>query len=468
MSDDEGGLITVAADVHKADDDIDVRPARPRKLTQKGLEYTLQTKFKRLNQLCGALEKSIDVCMNLIDDDGDKSEINKQYKRWINLYDDFLEVDNSYSQLLQDDALDEYNNDWLDPRVSNYLDFRNTIENWITRQARERIAEARPSQAIIDDTDKISVRTASTKASAKSASAIRKRKKAELKVKTAQHELAEAKLQLQLQEEELQLEEEQTIHDPQSKVNDATDLNSEVGSSASVMSALVKRLNRPKIEIRKFSGNPMEYRRFMRQLETQVFVNCESDDDKLSYLDQYTTGEPNKIVHGYSYLNATKGLKLTLAELEDRYGNADIVVDSFINKALNWPTIKVDNAKGLDEFSIFLTECEQAVKDVDSIKILEYTENFRRIVGKLPYTLHDKWRNIAHEKREHKQRPVFEDLVKFVRKDAKKAIDPAFGRDAMKDSSQPQHTTIRSQGSFASKLTSVNATSSPFTASSSS
>ena len=83
----------------------------------------------------------------------------------------------------------------------------------------------------------------------------------------------------------------------------------------------------------------------MRQLETQVLVNCESDDDKLSYFNQYTAGEPNRIVRGYSYLNATKDLKLRLAELEDRYGNADIVMDSFINKSLNWPAIKIDNLK---------------------------------------------------------------------------------------------------------------------------
>jgi len=45
--------------------------------------------------------------------------------------------------------------------------------------------EARPSQAIIDDTDSISVISASTKASAKSALAILEQKKAELNVKTA-------------------------------------------------------------------------------------------------------------------------------------------------------------------------------------------------------------------------------------------------------------------------------------------
>jgi len=395
MSDDEAEIIAIAVDVHKPDDAVDVNPTRPRKLTQKGLEYTLQIKFKRLNQLCGAIEKNIDVCMNLIDSDGDKSEINKQYKRWINLYDNFLEVDNSYSQLLRDDALDDHKNNWLDPRVSNFLDFKTTIENQLTKQGRVRIAGTTQPAANIDDADNISIRSASSKTTIdNSAMATIKQKKAELRIKTAhlkeKRELAEAKLQLQLQEAELQLEEEQAINEAQSQVLDASNADSDVGSTSNVLPALIKRLNRPKIDIHKFNGSPMEYRRFMRQLQSQVFVNCETDDEKLNYLDQYTTGEPNKIVHGYSYLNATRGLRLTLAELEDRYGNADIVVDAFINKALNWPTIKVDNAKGLDEFSIFLTECEQAVNDVDSLKILEYTENFRRIVGKLPYTLHDK------------------------------------------------------------------------------
>ena len=135
-------------------------------------------------------------------------------------------------------------------------------------------------------------------------------------------------------------------------------------------------------------------------------------------------------------------------------------MDSFINKALNWLTIKIDHAKDLDESSIFLTECDQAVKD--SLKILEYTENFRRIVGKLPYTLHERWRNIAQEKREHKQRPVFQDLVKYVCKEAQKANDPLFGTDTMKDSPKPQHGTSRSGGSFALKLISAKETSASY------
>ena len=60
--------------------------------------------------MCGALEKNIDACMNLMDSDGDKLKIDNQYKWWINLYDDFLEVDKKYIQFLQRDAPNEYYN----------------------------------------------------------------------------------------------------------------------------------------------------------------------------------------------------------------------------------------------------------------------------------------------------------------------------------------------------------------------
>ena len=93
--------------------------------------------------------------------------------------------------------------------------------------------------------------------------------------------------------------------------------------------------------------------------------NTEDDDERMNYLDQYTVGEANKIVSGYGYLEAA------MKELEERYGDVDVIFHAFITKALNWPTIKADNAKALDKFSVFLTECENAVQSMDALKILK-------------------------------------------------------------------------------------------------
>ena len=122
----------------------------------------------------------------------------------------------------------------------------------------------------------------------------------------------------------------------------------------------------------------------------------------------------------------------------------------------------MENPKSLDDFAIFLSECEQAVKDIDALKVLEYTDNFRKIVSKLPYQLHDKWRSVVHESKEKGKRPSFSTLVKFVSKEAKKSNDPTFGRDAMLMDNKHQGKAAtssknqRTKGSFATKMVNVN------------
>ena len=38
---------------------------------------------------------------------------------------------------------------------------------------------------------------------------------------------------------------------------------------------------------------------------------------------------------------------------------------------MNWPVIRPDDAKGLDNFSIFLMEFEHAISSLEALKILE-------------------------------------------------------------------------------------------------
>ena len=169
----------------------------------------------------------------------------------------------------------------------------------------------------------------------------------------------------------------------------------------------------------------------MRRFKTKVLVNCDDMDERLNFLEQFTTGEPNRIVVGYSYLDATKGYHAALQEMEDRYGDPDVIINAFIKKALSWPTIKPDNPKALDDFGVFLRECENAIQSLDAIKVLEYSDNFKQIVSKLPYVMQDRWRNIVYQTKEKGDRVKFSHLVKFVQREAKKSNDPTFGKEAM-------------------------------------
>ena len=90
-------------------------------------------------------------------------------------------------------------------------------------------------------------------------------------------------------------------------------------------------------------------------------------------------------------------------------------------------------AISLDEFAIFLTECENAVRSIDAVKVFEYSENHKQLVRKLPYYMHDKWRNLVQSSKDRGEVVNFHHLVCLVKQEAKKVNDPDYGRDALFD-----------------------------------
>ena len=227
-------------------------------------------------------------------------------------------------------------------------------------------------------------------------------------------------------------------------------------STEEAVLSIVKHLKKPIAEIETFSGDPLQYKKFIRQFNSKVVTNTDDDDERMNYLEQYTSGDANKIVTCYSYLNAKQGYKAALKELDERYGDVNVIVNAYVQKALNWPIIKGDNAKALDQYAIFLGECECAIESIEAIKVLEYPENLKKMVSKLPYYLHDKWRNIVQECKDKGELVKLSKLVKFVKREAKKATDPTYGKDAMTIASpgtkgNTQRKSGRNPGSFATK-----------------
>ena len=68
------------------------------KMTVKGLEYSCQTKFQRLEKLCKALERQVDRLLDMFGEETKeyKAKIQDLYKKWVLLYDEFLTVDQDY------------------------------------------------------------------------------------------------------------------------------------------------------------------------------------------------------------------------------------------------------------------------------------------------------------------------------------------------------------------------------------
>ena len=191
---------------------------------------------------------------------------------------------------------------------------------------------------------------------------------------------------------------------------------------------LARLLRKPSSEIKKFSGDPMDYKRFLRQFNSRVVVNADTEEECMNYLEQFTDGEAHRVVCGFGHLD--NGYHAALQELDLRYGNPRVIVSSFIRKALEWQPIRADDPKGLNEFSIFLSECLYAVKSVNTGGTLDSLEDLKRLISKLPFHMHDRWRNRVLSSSTYRH-PDFEQFVAFVREEARKSNDPAFGREAI-------------------------------------
>ncbi|KAL4005475.1 hypothetical protein ACER0C_005188 [Sarotherodon galilaeus] len=177
-----------------------------------------------------------------------------------------------------------------------------------------------------------------------------------------------------------------------------------------------------------FSGDPLEYRLFIRAFEHGVECKTESRKDRLYFLEQYTSGQPRELIRSCLHMDPEKGYCEAKRLLKEHFGNEYRISVAYINKALGWPPIKTEDGEALSALALFLTSCGNAMSDMEYMEELDNVANMRAIVNKLPYKLRGRWRSVAFEIEETEaRRPKFMDLVKFINTQAKVALHPVFG-----------------------------------------
>ena len=65
------------------------------------------------------------------------------------------------------------------------------------------------------------------------------------------------------------------------------DKSDAINSSAldSDMTSVVKHLRKPVSDIKKFGGDPLEFRKFYRQFNARIIVKSENEEEKMTYLE---------------------------------------------------------------------------------------------------------------------------------------------------------------------------------------
>ena len=181
------------------------------------------------------------------------------------------------------------------------------------------------------------------------------------------------------------------------------------------------------IEPEKFSGDPMKYHKFIRRFKMKI-QTCDNEEECMTYLEQYTTGDAHRVVDGYSHMESG-GLDAAMNELQRRYGQQPTIRMSYIDKIKNFPVFTVKEPKKLDELGTLLLEYLHATKQTSNT--LDDHVEIRKIVSKLPIPSRNRWRSLVASVRARGDDVGFKNIVDFVNAEATSANDPIYGIDAL-------------------------------------
>jgi hypothetical protein len=220
----------------------------------------------------------------------------------------------------------------------------------------------------------------------------------------------------------------------------------------------------PKRDIDVFAGDPLKYKSFVRAFEHSIEEKTESSKDRLHYLEQFTSGKAQELVRSCGHMEPEEGYKTARQLLKKRFGDEYLISNGYAKKATEWPVIKSEDAKAMDEFALFLRSCLNAMRDVKYLDQLDNPERLQMLVLKLPFDARRRWRKKFIQARENDNRLLqFKEFVEFVEEESLALNDPIFGcvqdnrnQEKKKEQDKPKKatnkntvlvTTIKDKGS---------------------
>lgn len=181
----------------------------------------------------------------------------------------------------------------------------------------------------------------------------------------------------------------------------------------------------PKLDLQRFSGDPLTWTSFINLFDTTIHRNASlSSVMKFQYLLSVLNGEP---------LNLVKGLNLTAQNylvaydlLRERYHNARRLQSLHLNQLLDLPNITAHSLKGLRHFVNLFTEHSQALKalncDVTANNPLLSALLLRKMDQELRKKL-EGFRSLSADEPSSHTLPDVGDIIKFLNTECSQTED---------------------------------------------
>ncbi len=140
-----------------------------------------------------------------------------------------------------------------------------------------------------------------------------------------------------------------------------------------------------------FNGEPLNFKPFMQAFEHCIENKTNSNQDRLYYLEQYTSGQPKELVRSCLHMDADRGFAEAKRLLEHHFGDEFKITNAYMEKALNWNNIPVDNGEALHSYALFLRGCCNIMRTLRNMDELNLPSNMRLLISKVPYKIKEKW-----------------------------------------------------------------------------
>ena len=186
----------------------------------------------------------------------------------------------------------------------------------------------------------------------------------------------------------------------------------------------------PKRTIEIFDGSVQKYSLFRTAFQSTVGTVNLTNKEKLHYMHQFTSGLPQRLVESCLYRDSSEGYQEAWRLLDRKYGSVECIGNAHIEKILAYPEVGRDDVSALENFSVQLIMAWNAVSRLPYGRSeLDNPKTIRHLVAKLPYSLQDRWRRVAHRVGEVECKVAgFQEFSKFVEEESNIVNNPIFGR----------------------------------------
>ena len=207
----------------------------------------------------------------------------------------------------------------------------------------------------------------------------------------------------------------------------------------------VMALTLPQPSMQVFSGNPIDYCDFIRAFEHIIESKTTNPSARLYYLIQHTTGCVQELMKSCLSMGESEGYAEARRLLKERYGQNYRIAAAHVQRLIDGPPIKNEDGTALQQFSVQLTSCTNTLDKIGYLDKLNNSDNLKKLIDRLPYTMRAKWRETVDRIIEKEARDVtIKDVNEFVTTMARATTHPIFGNIAIEKPKLPA-TNLKSK-----------------------